>query len=66
MKSFNEHESIATLHFAMISRFLESRITADTVPKVPVMHFCTCPIHYKVDWRVSKRLGACRLISTQL
>ena len=33
---------------------------------VPVMHFCTCPIHWKVHWRVGRRLGSFRLISAQL
>ena len=31
--------------------------------RVPVMHFCACPIHCKVHWRVVRRLGSCRLIS---
>ena len=30
-----------------------------------VMHFCACPIHCKVHWRVGRRLGSCRLISVQ-
>ena len=25
---------------------------------VPVMHFCACPIHCKVHWRVGRRLGS--------
>ena len=29
------------------------------------MHFCACPIHCKVHWRVGRRLGSCRLISVQ-
>ena len=33
---------------------------------VPVMHFCAFPTHYKVHWRVGRRLGFCRLISVQL
>ena len=33
---------------------------------VPVMHFCACPIHYRVHWRVGRRLGSCRLTSVQL
>ena len=32
---------------------------------IPVMHFCECPIHYRVHWRVGKRLGSCRLTSVQ-
>ena len=32
---------------------------------VPTMHFCGCPIHSKVQWRVLRRLGLCRLISVQ-
>ena len=32
---------------------------------VPVMHFCACPIHCKVHWRVCRRLGSCQLISVQ-
>ena len=32
---------------------------------VPVMHFCACPIHCEVHWRVGIRLGSCRLISGQ-
>ena len=32
---------------------------------VPVMHFCACPIHCKVLWRVVRRLGSCKLISVQ-
>ena len=32
---------------------------------VPVMHFCACPIHCKVHWRVGRRQGSCRLISVQ-
>ena len=32
---------------------------------VPVMHFCACPIHCKVHWRVDRRLGSCKLISVQ-
>ena len=27
---------------------------------VPVMHFCACPIHCRVHWRVGRRLGSCR------
>ena len=27
---------------------------------VPVMHFCACPIHCRVHWRLGKRLGSCR------
>ena len=27
---------------------------------VPVTHFCVCPIHYKVHWRVGMSLGPCR------
>ena len=30
---------------------------------VPEMHFCACPIHCTVHWRVGRRLGSCRLIS---
>ena len=33
---------------------------------VPVRHFCACPIHCKVHWRVGRRLRSCRLISVQL
>ena len=33
---------------------------------VPVVHFCACPIHCRVQWRVGSRLGSCRLISVQL
>ena len=33
---------------------------------VPVMHFCVWPIHCKACWRVSRRLGSCRLISVHL
>ena len=29
---------------------------------VPVMHFCVCPIHCKVHWRVGRRLGLIDLI----
>ena len=32
---------------------------------VPVMHFCVCPIHCRVHWRVDRRLGSCRLTSVQ-
>ena len=32
---------------------------------VPVMHFCSCRIHCKVHWGVSRRLGSYRLISMQ-
>ena len=32
---------------------------------VPVMLFCVCPIHFRVHWRVGRRLGWCRLISVQ-
>ena len=32
---------------------------------VPVIHFCACPIHFKVDWREGRRPGSCRLISAQ-
>ena len=32
---------------------------------VPVIHFCACPIHCRVHWRVDRRLGSCRLISVQ-
>ena len=32
---------------------------------VPVMHFFACPIHFRVHWRVGRRLGSCRLISVQ-
>ena len=30
---------------------------------VPVMHFCACPIHCNVHWRVDMRLWSCWLIS---
>ena len=30
---------------------------------IPVMHFCACPIHCKVHWRVGRRLGLCRFPS---
>ena len=30
---------------------------------VPVLDFCTCPIHSKVHWRVGRRLGSYRSIS---
>ena len=33
--------------------------------RVPVMHFCACPIRCKVHWRVGRRLISCRLISVQ-
>ena len=33
---------------------------------VPVMHFCSCPIHCRVHWRVGRRLRSCRLTSVQL
>ena len=33
---------------------------------VPVMHFCVCPIHCRVHWRMGRRLGSCRLTSVQL
>ena len=29
------------------------------------MHFCACPIHCRVYWRVGRRLGKFRLISVQ-
>ena len=32
---------------------------------IPVMHFCGCPIHCTVHWRVGRRIGSCRLISVQ-
>ena len=32
---------------------------------VPVMHFCACPKHCEVHWRVGRMLGSCRLISTR-
>ena len=32
---------------------------------VPVLHFCECPIHFRVHFRVGRRLGSCRLISVQ-
>ena len=32
---------------------------------VPVMHFCACPIHCRVHWKVGRRLRSCRLISVQ-
>ena len=32
---------------------------------VPVMHFCACPIHCRVHWRVGRWLGSCRLTSVQ-
>ena len=32
---------------------------------VNVMHFCLCPIHCKVNWRVGRRLGSYRFISAQ-
>ena len=32
---------------------------------VPVMHFCACPIHRNVNWRVGWSLGSYRLISAQ-
>ena len=25
---------------------------------VPVMHFCACPLHCRVHWRVGRRLGS--------
>ena len=31
--------------------------------RVPVMHFCSCPIHCRVYWRVGRRLGSFRFIS---
>ena len=34
--------------------------------RVPVIHFCACPIHCKVHWRISRRLGSCKLISALL
>ena len=32
---------------------------------VPVTHFCACPIHCRVHWRVGRRLGSCRLTSVK-
>ena len=32
---------------------------------VPVMHFCACPIHCRVHWRVGRRLGSRRLTAVQ-
>ena len=32
---------------------------------IPVMHFCACPIHCRVHWRVGRRLGSCRSTSVQ-
>ena len=32
---------------------------------VPVMHYCACPIHCKVHWRVGRRLRPCRLIGSR-
>ena len=32
---------------------------------VPVMHFCACPMHCRVHWRVGRRLGSCRLTLVQ-
>ena len=29
------------------------------------MHFCGCPIHCRVPWRVGRQLGSCSLISVQ-
>ena len=33
---------------------------------VPVIHFCVCPIHCRVHWRMGRRLGSYRLTSVQL
>ena len=33
--------------------------------RILVMHFCVCPIHCKVHWRVSRRLLSYRLIWAQ-
>ena len=32
---------------------------------VPVMHFCGCPMHCRVHWRMGRRLGSCILTSVQ-
>ena len=34
--------------------------------RIPVMHFCACPVHCRMHWRVGRRLGSCRLISVQI
>ena len=54
-----------------IGRFMERSGVLPTVQLligkvwVPVVHFCSCPIHCKVHWRMGRRQGSCRLISVQ-
>ena len=54
-----------------LGRFMErSRVLPTTQllvgkVRVLVMHFCTCPIHCRVHWRVGRRRGSSRLISVQ-
>ena len=33
--------------------------------RIPVMYFCVCSIHFRMNWRVDRWLGSCRLISVQ-
>ena len=43
-----------------LGRFMERNGVLPTTQfdfRVPVMHFCACPIHCKVHWRVGRRLG---------
>ena len=55
------------LVLARLGRFVERSGVLPTIGKVwvPAMHFCACPIHCRVRWRVGRRLGSCRLISVQ-
>ena len=51
-----------------LGRFMSFQPASLLIGKVwvPVMHFCVCPIHCRVHWRVGRRLRLCRFISVQL
>ena len=54
-----------TVRLGRVVSFQQSSLLIGKV-WVPVMHFCACPIHCRVHWRVGRRLGSCRLTSVQL
>ena len=65
-KVFERLESVRLGRFMEDRGVLPTTLFAYRKSLVPVLHFCACRIHWKVHWRMGRRLGSDRLFQCSL
>ena len=65
-KVFERQVSVRFGRFMERSGVLPTTQFAYRKGRVPLMHFCVCPIHCRAHWRMGRMLGSCRLTLVQL